>query len=83
MNKYLDKTKQGYRVCSFYESNGRLSAIIKRDNDYIVGHGYNPKDGTWQQGRYNNRCYGSAVETLKTEKPKAKYIDKVIYELEH
>lgn len=70
---YSRQTKQGYEVVEIYRDGGRLHAIVKRANDYVVALGYDTSDGTWAQGRYVS-TYKSALETLKEEKPYARKI---------
>ena len=70
---YSRQTKQGYEVVEIYRDGGRLHAIVKRANDYVVALGYDTSDGTWAQGRYV-LTYKSALETLKEEKPYARKI---------
>lgn len=70
---YSRQTKQGYEVVEIYRDGGRLHAIVKRVNDYVVALGYDTSDGTWAQGRYVS-TYKSALETLKEEKPYARKI---------
>ena len=70
---YSKESKQGYKVLEMYRDGGRLHAILKRANDYVVALGYDTSDGTWAQGRYVDK-YESALATLREEKPAAKKI---------
>lgn len=70
---YSKKTRQGYDVIEMYRDGGRIHAIVKRQNDYVVALGYDESDGTWAQGRYVDK-YENALATLKEEKPYARKI---------
>ena len=70
---YSKESKQGYKVLEMYRDGGRLHAILKRANDYVVALGYDTSDGTWAQGRYVDK-YENALATLREEKPGAKKI---------
>lgn len=70
---YSKESKLGYKVLEMYRDGGRLHAILKRANDYVVALGYDTNDGTWAQGRYVDK-YENALATLKEEKPGAKKI---------
>lgn len=70
---YSKESKQGYKVLEMYRDGGRLHAILKRANDYVVALGYDTSDGTWAQGRYVDK-YENALATLREEKPAAKKI---------
>ena len=50
MNEFASKTKQGYLVVDTMVKDGRVYAIIKRENDYAVACGYDDLTGTWAQG---------------------------------
>lgn len=54
-DKYLKVTPMGYEVLEITkDKDNRNIAIIyrERQNDYIVGAGYNTTDGKWEQGEY-------------------------------
>lgn len=70
---YSKESKQDYKVLEMYRDGGRLHAILKRANDYVVALGYDTSDGTWAQGRYVDK-YENALATLREEKPAAKKI---------
>ena len=70
---YSKESKQGFKVLEMYRDGGRLHAILKRANDYVVALGYDTSDGTWAQGRYVDK-YENALATLREEKPGAKKI---------
>lgn len=71
---YSKKTSQGYDVVAMYRDGGRLHAILKRANDYVVAYGYDTTDGTWAQGDYDAKSFDEAVEWLMKTKPSARRI---------
>jgi len=74
---YKDKTKQGFEVVKLYEDlrDNRLHAIVRRNNkDYVVGVGYSPDDGTWNQGYYDFESLAEAEEFLTSNYRVKRYI---------
>ncbi|MCD8372187.1 MAG: DUF3849 domain-containing protein, partial [Clostridia bacterium] len=62
-DKYVSKTARGDTVVDIKKgADGRNFAVIQRKNDYVVAIGYNTKDGSWEQGRYDYETYESANE---------------------
>ena len=52
--KYRTKTSKGLPVVHIErDKNGHDIAIVQRQKDYVVAIGYDVKDGTWAQGRYD------------------------------
>lgn len=71
---YSKESKQGYKVLEMYRDGGRLHAILKRANDYVVALGYDTTDGQWSQGRYDFSTLEKARQALVEEKPYARRI---------
>lgn len=69
--KYLTKTEQGHEVIKAFEDlrDHRMHVIVHRpfDNTYIVGIGYSPDDGVWNQGWYDFRSLENAEKALRKE----------------
>lgn len=69
--KYLTKTRQGLEVVKVFEDlkDHRMHIIAHRpfDNTYIVGLGYSPDDGSWNQGRYDFKSLEEAEKALRKE----------------
>ncbi len=69
--KYLDKTKQGLDVVKVFEDlrDNRMHVICHRPSDdtYIIGLGYSPDDGVWNQGRYDFSSLDKAEAYLKKD----------------
>lgn len=69
--KYLDKTRQGLEVVKVFEDlrDHRMHIIAHRptDDSYIIGLGYSPDDGTWNQGRYDFSSLEAAEKALRKE----------------
>ena len=52
--EYRTKTKRGLPVVHIERDKyGHEIAIVKRKDDFVVAIGYDVKDGTWAQGRYD------------------------------
>lgn len=52
--EYRTKTKRGLPVVHIERDKyGHEIAIVKRKDDFVVAIGYDVKDGTWEQGRYD------------------------------
>lgn len=65
--KYRAETKKGLPVVHIEKDKyGHDIAIVKRKDDFVVAIGYDVKDGTWAQGRYD----------FPTQDAAQKYIDK-------
>ena len=66
--EFLDKTKQGSEVVRAYRDlkDDRMHVIVHRNSDdtYIIALGYNPDDGTWNQGRYDFKTFEEAEKAL-------------------
>ena len=69
--KYLDKTRQGLDVVKVFEDlkDNRMHVICHRPSDdtYIIGLGYSPDDGVWNQGRYDFSSLDKAEAYLKKD----------------
>lgn len=69
--KFLEKTAHGLEVVKAFEDlkDHRMHVIVHRPSDdtYIVGLGYSPDDGIWNQGRYDFRSFEKAKEALDKE----------------
>lgn len=69
--KYLDKTRQGLDIVKVFEDlkDNRMHVICHRPSDdtYIIGLGYSPDDGTWNQGRYDFSSLNEAETYLKKD----------------
>ena len=69
--KYLNKTKQGLDIIKKFEDlrDERMHVIVHRPSDdtYIIGLGYSPDDGFWNQGRYDFKSLSSAEKALKED----------------
>lgn len=69
--EYLTKTKQGHEVIKAFEDlrDHRMHVIVHRpfDDTYIVGIGYSPDDGVWNQGWYDFKSLENAEKALKEE----------------
>ena len=65
--KYRAETKKGLPVVHIEKDKyGHDIAIVKRKDDFVVAIGYDVKDGTWAQGRYD----------FPTQDAAQKYIEK-------
>ena len=65
--RYRTETKKGLPVVHIEKDKyGHDIAIVKRKDDFVVAIGYDVKDGTWAQGRYD----------FPTQDAAQKYIDK-------
>lgn len=69
--KYRKETLKGLPVVQIERDKyGHDIAIVKRKEDFVVAIGYNLKDGTWAQGRYDFSTQESAQEFIdKNYKP--------------
>ena len=71
--KFLDKTSQGIEIVEFFKDkdDNRLHVIAKdtRRSEYpfIVGIGYTPDEGYWNQGRYDFSSIREAEKSLKKD----------------
>ena len=69
--KFMEKTRQGLEVVKAFKDqrDSRMHVIVHRpsDNSYIIGLGYSPDDGTWNQGRYDYKSAGDAETALRKE----------------
>lgn len=76
--KYMDKTRQGLEIVKAYEDlkDHRMHVIVHRpfDNTYIVGLGYSPDDGVWNQGRYDFPSFEKAKAALDKEYSVKEYV---------
>lgn len=67
--KFIDKTRGGLEVVKAYRDlrDNRMHVIVHRPSDgsYIIGLGYSPDDGTWNQGRYDFDTFEEALNALK------------------
>lgn len=68
---FSKQSKQGFKIIEKYKDGGRIHAILKRANDFVVAYGYDEHTGEWAQGRYDNSTLEAARDTLKSEKPYA------------
>lgn len=67
-------TEQGYEVVEIATSrSGRKYAIIHRPktDDYLIAAGYNTNRGDWDQGYYDYRTKGEAMNALEKAMEKA------------
>ena len=58
----------GWRVVNMHRSkNGRLYAVIERPlaKDYVVGRGFDTRDGRWAQGEYGYKTREKANNRAK------------------
>lgn len=69
--KYRKETLKGLPVVQIERDKyGHDIAIVKRKEDFVVAIGYNVKDGTWAQGRYDFSTQELAQEFIdKNYKP--------------
>lgn len=69
--EFFDRTKNGFKVIRAYEDldDNRMHVICYRPSDktYIIGLGYNPDTGVWNQGRYDYRSFNDAERMLKSD----------------
>lgn len=76
---YMDKTRQGFEIIHAYEDldDNRMHVIVYRPvpDDYVIGLGYSPEDGRWNQGIYNLPSATTAEKVLK-EKYNVELYDK-------
>lgn len=66
--KFIDKTEQGFDVVKVFQDtdDNRLHIIAKRPKgDFVVGLGYNPDKGYWNQGRYDFTSQENAEKYFK------------------
>lgn len=77
---FIDKTNQGWEVKKVYRDldDDRMHIIVYRPkrNDYAVGLGYSPEDGTWNQGRYDFKTLEDAIDSLKRDYNVEDYVAK-------
>lgn len=65
---YLDETKQGYKIAEWYtykKAPYGLIVLVKRPKDWVVGWGYDMRDGRWAQGHYDFASKDEAVEFIR------------------
>lgn len=65
---YLDETRQGYKIADWYtykKAPYGLIVLVKRPRDWVVGWGYNMRDGSWAQGHYDFASKDDAVEFIR------------------
>ena len=65
---YLDETKQGFKIAEWYtykKAPYGLIVLVKRPRDWVVGWGYNMRDGSWAQGHYDFASKDDAVEFIR------------------
>lgn len=65
--KYMDKNRQGHEIVKAFEDlkDNRMHVIVRRGDDYVIGLGYSPEDGVWNQGRYGYSSLEEAEKALK------------------
>lgn len=68
---FIDKTKQGFEIKKVYKDlrDNRMHIIAYRPkmNDFLIGLGYSPEDGTWNQGKYDFKSLEDAIKSLKAD----------------
>lgn len=65
---YLNETKQGYKIAEWYtykKAPYGLIVLVKRPRDWVVGWGYDMRDGRWAQGHYDFASKDDAVEFIR------------------
>jgi hypothetical protein len=70
VNEPMQYRKYGWKILNAHKSkNGRMYVVLERPlaKDFIVGRGFDFRDGTWAQGEYG-------YSTRKKANNRAKYL---------